>query len=907
MPTINTVQDIEPRIQYTGTAGQDVYVYPFPIFDERDIVVQIDDVDLILNAEYTVTGVTENNGGTVVLTVATLGGEEIVLYRDTPIDRLTDYVENGDFLADTVNNDFDRIILMLQELSANSLNIHVDDGKCVTRAICFEGQVTFSDKAPISTTTPTLAEHILRLQDVNLSEATLKSTFKKLSVTAIPGQTILTLGEEFTSAIVIRNGETQQETSGAYNLGPLPTQITLSEPIVLGDTLEVWINSLFLFADEATVVYPFLSDAVADITLLSNTSFKTIDYAELGDGGGANYQVDTVSSTDGFVDVLAANGLKIINTSKNLTASMAGMKSDGVDYADNLQALANKLDPSKTLYIDTTDYSLSDFVLFNSGYRKVWHPSGSKLTWLGAGENSTTFKSIFSVNRDSTGNRTNETLAGLTTVDMTFEQSTVTVSDIGLIVPGSIIRIEKHICRVESITGLVLQTDRTLPIESIAIGAEVATLDVPNIGSEFSGPSLLQFAPDVLTQNYGYGIVLANCFSTKVNNFYGLHNSSKVCEIFYCADSEAANIQQYEPADIDAGQGYALRISNGNDNIAREITSNFGRHCVDITFSHRNKVFDCKAYNHVSSPFLTHFNGCVYNDFIRCESHQCSQGVSISYDGDDFNRFIDGVFIESQGAYRPTATTQYINCTFKTTLVNSIMVLLNPRTNGESILNWKGGSIETVNQICNVDVDYTVNLSNGDFKLLDNFGLFRGIDAGIPGAPTSNANVLFNFTNVTITAPVPLGRNNLNAKVNLDRCTIDYDVEMFGHDMGDQKYNGCKITAVNGLGSLITVGSGNNNELIKCTTRNVPEPFRYFTGFPATGTVTFGDNSQLGTSDYGIMNSMNWQTTGYVVMPLNRTIGGFPIDGATVHIDSDLITDPFKLKRVLGSWVEWII
>lgn len=116
MATIDDVKDLTPWVQYNGTNGQTVYVYPFPIFDDRDIVVDIDDVVLTLNVDYTVTGVTAEDGGTIVLAVPSAGGELITLLRDTPVDRLTDYVENGDFLADTVNNDFDRIILMIQEL-----------------------------------------------------------------------------------------------------------------------------------------------------------------------------------------------------------------------------------------------------------------------------------------------------------------------------------------------------------------------------------------------------------------------------------------------------------------------------------------------------------------------------------------------------------------------------------------------------------------------------------------------------------------------------------------------------------------------------------------------------------------------------------------------------------------------
>lgn len=116
MPTIKDVKEQTPWVQYNGGAGQDTYIYPYVIFDERDVIVDIDGVILALNTDYTVTGVTDEDGGNIILTTPTSGGELVTIYRQTPIDRLTDYVENGDFLAETVNNDFDRIILMLQEI-----------------------------------------------------------------------------------------------------------------------------------------------------------------------------------------------------------------------------------------------------------------------------------------------------------------------------------------------------------------------------------------------------------------------------------------------------------------------------------------------------------------------------------------------------------------------------------------------------------------------------------------------------------------------------------------------------------------------------------------------------------------------------------------------------------------------
>lgn len=736
----------------------------------------------------------------------------------------------------------------------------------------------------------------------------------KLPIVTTPGQLEIVVADSPIAVNVIVPGAFQQQSFGAYTytLG----LITLDEPFPTGTEVEVQygmltsVTSLIVSGVVSFPTFALLKAASFDDDF---TSATTQGYSSIGDGGHASYSITLpthyIGTPDGFVDAFTADGKVAANIETNLTGTMGGIRSDGGDYSDNLQALANKLDPAKTLYIDSSDFSLSKFTLFNNGYKKVSHQSDSKVTWLGAGEDSTTTKAIYSINLDIDGIKTNETLTTLTTVEMTVAQSIVTVASVVGISQGSVIRVNQHVCRVESIDGLNIQTDRTLPIPSIAIGAEVATLDVPNIGSEFSGPSLLKFAPDALTQNYGFGVILTNCFSSKVNHFYGLHNSSKVCEMLYCADSEASYIQQYESADVEAGQGYALRISNGNDNIARNIQSSKGRHCVDITFSHRNKVFDCKDFDGIQASYLTHSNGCVDNEFWRCELHSCAFGILLGQDGGDFNNnFYDGLVSESRGAYRPVSHSGYYRTRFVNSIVASSRDCFVPRGNGESVFNAIDCTFDVINAFCNVDEDFTANIKGGDFKLNSQDDLFRGIDSGVPGAPTTDANIKINFFGVNLDIPVRLGRNNINADIVFDRCAIEYDVQPFGEDTGNQEYTNCEITDRVGGVYLLTMGSGNKCELIGCKLNNVSLPFRYFTGFPATGHVAFGNNALIGNSEYSILNNIDWTNAGYVEMTLPRSNSGNPDEKTNVHIVSLSPTlEPFKRYFLIGVWIDWTL
>lgn len=125
--SIDNVQDLSPRVQYTALAAQTVFAYPFPIFAAGDLVVAVapnasaDAVVKLLTTDYIVTGAGNDNGGTVVFTSGQTAGAIVTIYRDIPFARNTDVAQNGPWLSVDYNDELDKIILMLQQLDANLL------------------------------------------------------------------------------------------------------------------------------------------------------------------------------------------------------------------------------------------------------------------------------------------------------------------------------------------------------------------------------------------------------------------------------------------------------------------------------------------------------------------------------------------------------------------------------------------------------------------------------------------------------------------------------------------------------------------------------------------------------------------------------------------------------------------
>ena len=116
-----TVANNLSRDQYSATSGQTIFPYTFEIFQKEDVAVLKNSVLLAEGTNYTVSGVGAENGGNITLTIGATAGDLITIYRSMALERTSDYQTSGDFLAQEVNDDFDRLWLASQQIN-DSIN-----------------------------------------------------------------------------------------------------------------------------------------------------------------------------------------------------------------------------------------------------------------------------------------------------------------------------------------------------------------------------------------------------------------------------------------------------------------------------------------------------------------------------------------------------------------------------------------------------------------------------------------------------------------------------------------------------------------------------------------------------------------------------------------------------------------
>jgi hypothetical protein len=113
------INDIVPFNSYIARAGETNFVFDWFVLKPEYVNVYKSRVLLTYLTDYTVKPGSVQNalGGNIILNTPCLGGEEVIVLRNSIIKRTSGYTEGGDYRASAVNLDFNYIISILQEIS----------------------------------------------------------------------------------------------------------------------------------------------------------------------------------------------------------------------------------------------------------------------------------------------------------------------------------------------------------------------------------------------------------------------------------------------------------------------------------------------------------------------------------------------------------------------------------------------------------------------------------------------------------------------------------------------------------------------------------------------------------------------------------------------------------------------
>jgi hypothetical protein len=130
-----TVAAETPINTYNANGSTTVFAYQFRIEDASELKIYHDEVEQ--TSGFSVSGIGNNGGGSVTYTTAPSSGTVVLFLREMPTTRTIDYQNSGDFRADTINEDIDRVWLKLQEIERelNYRTFQFDESEARTPAI----------------------------------------------------------------------------------------------------------------------------------------------------------------------------------------------------------------------------------------------------------------------------------------------------------------------------------------------------------------------------------------------------------------------------------------------------------------------------------------------------------------------------------------------------------------------------------------------------------------------------------------------------------------------------------------------------------------------------------------------------------------------------------------------------
>ncbi|HRQ61987.1 MAG TPA: glycosyl hydrolase family 28-related protein, partial [Alphaproteobacteria bacterium] len=125
MPHIQ-IPDITPIVRYLADGVETVFTYPFPIFASEDLKVYLNGAPQI--SGFDIGGAGDTSGGTVTFDTPPAEDMIVTLARELPLERLTDFLEGGDFSAQAINTELDFLVAAIQQVNrANDLMLTYGD------------------------------------------------------------------------------------------------------------------------------------------------------------------------------------------------------------------------------------------------------------------------------------------------------------------------------------------------------------------------------------------------------------------------------------------------------------------------------------------------------------------------------------------------------------------------------------------------------------------------------------------------------------------------------------------------------------------------------------------------------------------------------------------------------------
>jgi hypothetical protein len=367
------ISDVTRRVVYTGSAGVGPYSFTFEVLANTDIQVYKNTTLLTLTTNYTVT-INANGTGSVTLVVAATGSDTITIVGDRAIQRATDFVTGGDLFANTLNDEFDSLVIFAQQVDEKAdrgLKAPVTDPTDVNMVLPVKATRKGTVLAFDSTTGDPVAGPALdAVTTVIAQSANINTVAANIaSVNTVAGNnTNVTTVAGVSGAVTTVAGISANVTSVAGNSSNINTVAGISANVTTVAGISANVTTVAGISANVTSVAGNSTNINAVASNSTNINAVNANSTNINTVAGVNAAVTTVATNIASVNTAATNIAAIIDAPNQATAAAnsataaaasaaAGMYSAVQDKSANYTVVAG--DAGDLIRVTTTSGAIT--------------------------------------------------------------------------------------------------------------------------------------------------------------------------------------------------------------------------------------------------------------------------------------------------------------------------------------------------------------------------------------------------------------------------------------------------------------------------------------------------------------------------------------------------------------------
>ena len=320
------ISDVTRRVVYTGSAGVGPYSFTFEVLANTDIQVYKNTTLLTLTTNYTVT-INANGTGSVTLVVAATGADNITIVGDRAIQRATDFVTGGDLFANTLNDEFDSLVIFAQQVDEKAdrgLKAPVTDPTDVNMVLPVKASRKGKVLAFDSTTGDPVAGPALdAVTTVIAQSANINTVAANIaSVNTVAGNnTNVTTVAGVSGAVTTVAGISANVTSVAGNSSNINTVAGISANVTTVAGISANVTTVAGISANVTSVAGNSTNINAVAGNATNINAVNTNATNINTVAGVNAAVTTVATNIASVNTAATNIAAIIDAPNQATAA----------------------------------------------------------------------------------------------------------------------------------------------------------------------------------------------------------------------------------------------------------------------------------------------------------------------------------------------------------------------------------------------------------------------------------------------------------------------------------------------------------------------------------------------------------------------------------------------------------